>query len=98
MQIVKGVILILFMNCEQSALLTSDSFDRPLSRWERVALWCHLAICGKSRRLAAQMKMLETKIEEARNSLASTVPQNELPADVRERIRIKILNQLDSST
>ena len=38
----RGLWLILTLDCEQSARLTSESFDRPLSRVEIQALWIHV--------------------------------------------------------
>ena len=61
--------LILSLDCEQSAHLTSESFDRPLTRAESVALTIHRLICAKSRRLNQQMIQLHRALQ---NVLAET--------------------------
>lgn len=47
--------MILTLNCEGSARLTSDSMDRPLNWAERWAVRMHRFVCKKSRKLNRQM-------------------------------------------
>lgn len=61
------IYLILTLDCEQSAHLTSDSFDPDLDWSERVASALHRLICGKSRKLHHQLIALNesSRSEEA---------------------------------
>ena len=73
------IYLILTLDCEQSAHLTSDSFDRDLDWSERVASALHRLICGKSRKLHHQLIALNETLESG-----ETTP--ELGDDARARI------------
>lgn len=85
-RIIKGVILILMLDCEQSARLTSESFDRPLSRSERWALKIHQFCCRSSYRVARQMEMVSQALKEKPDSdlMASS---DRMSDDARDRIR-----------
>ena len=91
----RGIKLILFLNCEQSAMLTSESFDRSLSFFERFAVRAHHFICRRSRRLAAQLGMLEAKCVEMRDKLAESGLTIELSPEIVQRIRAEIRRQVD---
>jgi len=87
-KIIKGVFLILMLDCEQSARLTSESFDRPLSRWERWALRIHQACCSSSYRVARQMEMVARGLKERNESQQSLPALSEsLSEEARDRIR-----------
>jgi hypothetical protein len=93
----KAIKLILFLNCEQSAQLTSESFDRQLSRCERIAVWIHQAICRKSHRLATQLKMLDEKVEQVRDFLTNAPEPYELSQEAKDRIRGRIRDQSEQA-
>jgi len=55
MKLLHQIWMILTLNCEDSARLTSASMDRPLNSMERWAVAAHRLICARSRRLNSQM-------------------------------------------
>lgn len=59
----KAFVLILTLNCEQSARLVSESFDRRLGWAERMAVFCHHRICRSSRELAKQLKIIQESFQ-----------------------------------
>lgn len=90
------IYLILTLDCEQSAKLTSDSFDRDLDWSEYIATRLHRLICSKSRRLNSQLTKLNNalqndlsnaKDEETKQPLSGLM---NLPAEAKERIRTKL--------
>lgn len=83
----KGIFLILMLDCEQSARLTSESLDRPLTRSERWALKIHQACCRSSHRVARQMEMVARALQERQGPEEVTLAADELSAEARERIR-----------
>lgn len=86
--------LILTLDCEDSAELTSEGFDRPLDWAERTALVLHRMICGQSRRLHNQMEALHDKLEDR----VATAVIPELSQDARERILKSITDQTETDT
>ena len=46
---------LLTLRCEEASLLTSQSRDESLGRWDRLALWGHLLVCGSCRRFRKQI-------------------------------------------
>lgn len=86
---IKGLFLILMLDCEQSARLTSESFDRPLSRSEKWALWIHQKCCRSSDRVARQMEMIARAFEKHGDSKLQ-MTSDELPEDARARIRERL--------
>jgi len=78
-QFFSDIYVILMIDCEGSAKLTSDSLDRRLRWAERVAAFMHRLICEKSRRLHRQVVQMNAHIKD---SFAMTMSQ-----DARERIR-----------
>ena len=56
--LLRGIKLILTLDCEGSARLTSEGFDRKLSIYEKLAIRAHNSMCKKSRKLARQLKRL----------------------------------------
>ena len=89
MRFFRALRLILTIKCEKSAMLTSESFDRRLTFSERFAVGFHQAYCRKSRRLAAQLSMLEVKCCEMRGQISNR-PDCELAPETAERIRASI--------
>lgn len=88
------IILILTLDCEQSAKLTSDSFDRELNWAERLAVKLHCLICSKSRKLDRQLGTLNqallNKLSEESDPLNQLVSTVELPESAKERIRMRL--------
>ena len=87
MKFLSKIYLILTLDCEQSAKLTSDGMDRQLDWSERVASTLHRLICGESRRLTAQMNELNRMLEK-------TVAQDGHLPDLPEEARQRILRQI----
>ncbi|MEM7783393.1 MAG: zf-HC2 domain-containing protein [Planctomycetota bacterium] len=83
--------MILTLDCEGSAHLTSESLDRPLNWAENLAVKIHRAICKKSRRLNRQLIQMHNQLHELEKSHASESYQ--LSTEARKRIASK-LNQL----
>ena len=86
---IKGLFLILMLDCEQSARLTSESFDRPLSRSEIWALRIHQFCCRSSHRVARQMEMIARAIRD-RDPADLNPGMEQMPQDARERIRKRL--------
>jgi hypothetical protein len=84
-QFFADIYLILTLDCEGSAKLTSDSMDRELRWAEHVAATMHRMICAKSRKLDRQLVQLNSTIE---NGLEA-----ELLPGAQERIRRAISDQ-----
>ncbi len=84
--------MILTLDCEQSAQLTSQSFDRPLSWAEKIAGKLHRIICSKSRRLDIQLillnQALESKLSDESMSIAAS-----LSDAAKERIRERLCQE-----
>ena len=88
-KIFQGVLLILMLDCEQSARLTSESFDRSLTRLELTALWIHQKCCRNSDRVARQMEMVARAIQQ--QSVADSISLNDdLSEEARNRIRQRL--------
>lgn len=87
MKLLSKIYLILTLDCEQSAKLTSDAMDRPLDWSERIATVLHRMICAKSRRLHSQLNDLNNALEKSCSSL-EYVP--DLSSEARQRMLEKI--------
>lgn len=81
------IYLILTLDCEQSAKITSDSFDRDLDWSEYLAAKLHRMICSKSRNLDRQLVQLHHAFVENQSNLAVI---EDMPEPVRNRIREKL--------
>ena len=92
MKLLHQIWMILTLNCEDSARLTSASMDRPLNWAERTALAAHRMICSKSRRLNHQM----LKMNKAFMQMSSDGPAQGLSADAKSRIRSAIAKNPDA--
>lgn len=79
---------ILLMDCETSARLTSESFERRLSAAERLGLRIHQALCRSSYRLARQMELMEAELR----SMAKNRPfaPEQISPERREAIRQRL--------
>ena len=89
----QAIWLILTIKCEQSAMLTSASFDRKLTFGERFAVRFHQGYCRKSRRLAEQLVLLETKFREMGNSILEP-SDHELAPEAAKRIRTSLQDKM----
>ena len=85
------IYLVLTLDCEASARLTSDSFDRPLDWSEAVANRLHRLICRKSRMLHRQLVNVESAI--SRQALI-----NDAFAGLSESARVRIQRRLQEVT
>ncbi|MEM7477706.1 MAG: zf-HC2 domain-containing protein [Planctomycetota bacterium] len=53
------IVLILTLKCDQASLLESESLDRELKLYERLALKGHLLVCTVCRKLHRQLRFLD---------------------------------------
>lgn len=90
----RGIWLILTLDCEGSARLTSEGFDRKLGIFERIAIRCHNAFCKKSRKLAKQLKLLNKVLSRKSKSDLAQAPS--LSEKTKQRIQKMIDETLDS--
>ena len=99
--ILKKIIYILTLTCDQSAVLMSKSQETQLTRAERRALRLHLLICKSCRKYEKQLNILRNLLRKI--SLPSTY-ETDIPslldADqaqaLKKRISKKIRENLDS--
>ena len=96
MKLLHQIWLILTLNCEASARLTSDSMDRPLNWAERSAVAAHRMICAKSRRLNSQMLDMNKALTQANAFEKSDGPIKGLSPDAKSRIRSAISETPDA--
>lgn len=82
--------LILTLDCEQSARLTSESLDRRLYFAERWAVRAHNAFCRKSRNLARQLKLLD----QAFRGSPDQIQMDNLEVKLSPEAKIRIADQL----
>jgi hypothetical protein len=87
---VKSLGLILTLDCEQSARLTSESLDRPLNRAERWAVKLHRLICAQSRRLDNQITLLDQYLGNLLQNAESQQSVRRLSPQAKQRIRQKL--------
>ena len=79
--------MILTLDCEGSAQLSSDSLDRNLNWYERVAVSLHCMICKKSRILDRQIVELGKKIDQiASDKLEANGLSTEAKARILNRV------------
>ena len=91
MFLLRQIWLILTLNCEQCAHLTSDELDRPLNWAEKAAVQLHILICSKSRKLRFQIMEMDKSMKRLPKPKGQTESdQLKLPQDARERIRKKL--------
>lgn len=92
MKLLHQIWMILTLNCEDSARLTSASMDRPLNWAERTALAAHRMICTKSRRLNRQMLEMNKSFMQ----MTGNGPAQGLSADAKSRILAAISQTPDA--
>lgn len=83
----KQIWMILTLDCEGSAHLSSESLDRPLNWAERTAVRTHCMICKKSRELDAQIIQLGKKLD---GIAPSQIQVESLSDDAKLRILSKL--------
>ena len=83
------IYLILTLDCEASAKLTSDSLDRELDWSELWAGRLHRLICGKSRRLDKQILALNRALHMSGTAGTEIA---DLPVAAKDRIRQRLKN------
>ena len=76
--------MILTLDCEGSAELTSDSFDRKLTWAEKIAVQIHCLLCAKSRKLKHQMTSLNNRLDDLMENKMK--PALALSDEARQRI------------
>ncbi|HEX5539542.1 MAG TPA: zf-HC2 domain-containing protein [Methylophilaceae bacterium] len=80
------------LSCKQASQLVSQSFDRPISVRERLALGFHLMICKFCRRFARQL----LQISRAIHSLTRHMEQDE-SLQLSPQAKQRIVESLESS-
>jgi hypothetical protein len=76
--------------CQEFARLTSEAFDRPLSRSEKCARQIHLLSCVACRRYARQVAFLRDALQKLKHRLEHAdcpFPGPDLPDEARQRIQ-----------
>jgi hypothetical protein len=88
-------LLILTLRCDRAAALASESYDRALSRSERIALTLHRLICGPCRRLRRQLATLRQAMTRLADEVDPTTPPilPALPDSARARISRALDNE-----
>ena len=80
--------------CRVLSRLASDSLDRRLGRFERLALRAHLLSCGPCRRYFRQIRLLGPALRrfgaEVEPRDDATGPGPALPDEVRDRIKRRL--------
>ena len=65
----ENIWMILMLDCQGSAELTSESFDRELLWAERLAIRLHCLICGKSRMFNKQLTLMNQAIAKNKKAM-----------------------------
>jgi len=81
------------LRCQEVAKLVSESMDRPLTFYERMQLWMHLAMCRLCSGFARQMRLIHHAIRAHPDRLApddSTEGATALSPEARARIAAAI--------
>lgn len=97
MKLLHQIWMILTLNCEDSARLTSESMDRPLNWAERSAVSAHRMVCSKSRRLNRQLLELNEAFKRTNAFESNDGPVKGLSTDAKSRIRSAISQKPDAS-
>jgi len=100
-EILKNIIRILTLTCDQAAELMSHSQEKPLNRLEQWALSFHLLICRLCRKYNRQLKLMRsifTKMADSK-TYEDVVPpllDPEQSKELQDRLSKKIRENLDS--
>jgi hypothetical protein len=80
---------LLNLPCEGIARLASESLDRELGTWERIALKSHILYCMACRRYRRQVEHLRLAMRRLSSRIGAGGHDSPppLPDDVRERIK-----------
>ena len=97
MKLLHQIWMILTLNCEDSARLTSESMDRPLNWAERAAVSGHRLVCSKSRRLNRQLLRMHQALKQNNAFDSDSGLIEGLSTDAKSRIRSAIENDSDDS-
>jgi hypothetical protein len=89
-------LLILTLRCDRASALASESYDRALSRPERIALAMHRLICGPCRRLRRQLATLRQAMGRLADEVDPTTPPI-LPS-LPDSARVRIARALDDES
>ena len=97
MKLMHQIWMILTLNCEDSARLTSASMDRPLNFVERWAISAHRLICARSRRLNSQMLDMNEAFTRSNAFDLDKGPMAGLSDDAKTKIRAALVDFADNS-
>jgi hypothetical protein len=80
---------LLNLPCEGIARLASESLDRDLGLWERIALRSHVLYCSACRRYRRQVELLRVAVRRLSSLLEAGGGESapRLPDEARERIK-----------
>lgn len=80
---------LLNLPCEGMVHLASESLDRDLTRWERLALKSHLFYCRACRRYVLQLRLLRMAMRRLARGIETDdlLPGPGLPQPAREKIK-----------
>ena len=95
MNLLHQIWMILTLNCEDSARLTSESMDRPLNWAERSAVSGHRLVCSKSRSLNRQLLKMHQALQQNNVFGADNGLIEGLSTDAKSRIRSAISKTSD---
>jgi predicted anti-sigma-YlaC factor YlaD len=73
-------------SCRSAMGTVSESLDRPLTRFERLAIAAHMLHCPACRRARHQITLMIDALRKAAR-IRESGPLPGLPAEVRERIK-----------
>ncbi len=87
--VLKGILKILLLRCEEADRLLSDETVRSLRWWERTALEAHVLGCRACRRSRQQMRILQQAMRRYRQCLEAegTLMPDSLSPEARRRIQ-----------
>ncbi len=87
--VLKGILKILLLRCEEADRLLSDETVRSLRWWERTALEAHVLGCRACRRSRQQMRILHQAMRRYRQRLEGegTSMPDSLSPEARRRIQ-----------
>lgn len=75
------------LSCSEVTKLLSESMDRKLPVYQRMAIWIHLLMCKFCTRYRKQLLILREVARNPVQHLEGTDPSVLLPPDVKERMK-----------